>query len=57
LKGLSGKSHEARFGWVRLPDEVDEEVVGERRLSGNLEPGMVLAWEVDFRVRMVALPN
>ena len=42
---------------VRHPDEFPEGAVGERRLSGNLEPGMVLAWEVDFRVRMVALPD
>jgi hypothetical protein len=46
-----------RSGWVQLPDEVAEEVVGERRVSENSELGMVLAWEVDFRVRMVALPE
>jgi hypothetical protein len=42
---------------IQLPDKVPEGAVGERQISGNLEPGMVLAWEVDFRVRMVALPD
>jgi hypothetical protein len=42
---------------VRLPDGFPEGVVGERQLSGNSEPGMVLAWVADFRVRTVALPD
>jgi hypothetical protein len=46
-----------RSGWVRLPDEAVEEEVGERRVSENLELGMVLAWEAGFRVRMVAHPG
>jgi hypothetical protein len=41
---------------VRLPSGAAEEVVGEGRLSGNLEPGMVLARAADFRV-MEVLPE
>ena len=41
---------------VRLSDEFPEGAVGERRLSGDLEPGMVLARAADFRV-MEVLPE
>jgi hypothetical protein len=51
------RSAKVRSGWVRLLDEVAKEVVGERRVSGNSELGMVLAWEACFRVRMVARPG
>jgi len=50
-------SVKVRSGWILLPDEVAEEEVGERRVSGNSELGMVLAWEAGFRVRMVARPG
>jgi hypothetical protein len=53
---LSGKSQEERSGLVRLPSGAVVEEVGERRVSGNSELEMGLAWEVDFRV-MVAPPE
>jgi hypothetical protein len=59
LKGLSRKSQEERstfrHGVSRLvwfPDEAAEEEMGERRVSGNSEVRIELAWEADSKVMM-----